>query len=121
MKEILLGVTGIGAEMRFRKTKQLGRLGAPLWKIKPAQCFHHPNVHRESTLEPAGKEQNTIGNLGADARKLQQFTARLLQRPQPETVQIDFRESLGGREEIRGPKAHFARPGKAARRSVGFG
>src|SRR2546421_7011848 len=73
MKQVLLGVTGIRAKVRFGESAQPVGAHAPAWKIKLPQRFHHPYVHRKRRMECAGKEQDTIRDFPADAGQLHQF------------------------------------------------
>src|ERR1700756_2791353 len=77
MKKILLRVTGIAAEVSLRETMQPRTAGASPGKIKLAQGFHDPDIHRERRLKTVCKEQDAIVNLRSHAGELEQFLARL--------------------------------------------
>src|SRR5262249_54985215 len=62
MKQILLGVSGIRAEMFRGETVQMAEGWATPGKVKFSQCFHHPNVDRKRRLDAVGEEQDAIGD-----------------------------------------------------------
>src|ERR1041385_8370971 len=52
MKQILLRVTGVRAEVSLCEAQQsLRRRPPPPWKVKLAQRFHHPHVHGKGLLK----------------------------------------------------------------------
>src|SRR5271166_3351541 len=75
MKKILLGVTGVRAEMRGGKAPQALLAGAPAREIKPLQRAFNPDIHRKRGLKSVGEQQNAIGNLPADTAQFHQFRA----------------------------------------------
>ena len=80
MKKILLGVTGVRAEMRRGKVTQTFFRHASAWKIKLAQRAFHPDIHRKRRIKSVGEQQDAIGNFAADAAEFHQFRPRLGQR-----------------------------------------
>ena len=105
-------------------------------KIQLAERLHDPHVHGKGFRETISEKQNAIGNLPPDTRQLEQFGSRLssAQRAQQREVNFATNKPLGGAEEIRRAKTHFARAqirlgarrnplgsGKCERRFVSFG
>ena len=75
MKKILLGVTGVRAEMRGGKAAQAWLAGAAAREIKPLQRAFNPDIHGKRGIKSVGEEQNAVGNLPAHAAQFHQFEA----------------------------------------------
>ena len=111
MKKILLGVTGVRAEMRGGKLTQSLCRHPPARKIKLSQRTLHPDIHGKRGVKAVGKQQDTIGNFAANAAQFHQFRARFGQRQVPRPLQIE--SAIGNlsrrREQVRRAKSHLAR------------
>ena len=111
MEKILLGVTGVRAEMRRGKMPQPFVTDPAARKIEFAQRALDPDVHGKRAVKTIGEEQDAIGNFAADAAQFHQFPARFRQRQMPQPFQIEF--AIGnlarGGEQMRRAKTHFAR------------
>jgi len=75
MKKILLGVTGVRAEMRGGKAAQAWPAGAAAREIKPLQRAFNPDIHGKRGIKSVGEEQNAVGNLPAHAAQFHQLRA----------------------------------------------
>jgi hypothetical protein len=75
MKKILLGVTGVRAEMRGGKAAQAWLAGAAAREIKQLQRAFNPDIHGKRGIKSVGEEQNAVGNLPAHAAQFHQFRA----------------------------------------------
>jgi len=110
MKKILLGVTGVRAEMRGGKAAQAWLAGAAAREIKPLQRAFNPDIHGKRGIKSVGEEQNAVGNLPAHAAQFHQFRARLGVIQPADFFQVKF--SLGnlprGGEEVWRAETHFA-------------
>jgi hypothetical protein len=84
MKQILLGITGVGAEMGLTETAQPGKPGPPPGKIKPPQSPHDPDIQWEGLRESMREEQNAIGDFGAHPGQFEQSGARFRHRQRGE-------------------------------------
>src|SRR5471030_2273040 len=62
MKKILLGVTGVRAEMRGGKAAQAWFAGAAAREIKPLQRAFNPDLHGKRGIKSVGEQQNAVGN-----------------------------------------------------------
>ena len=76
MEKILLGVTGMRAEMGCGKMLKPFGADVAAWKIKFAQRAFHPHVHRKRGIEAVGEQQNAIGDFPSNTAQLHQFRAR---------------------------------------------
>src|SRR5438445_7626159 len=90
MKQILLRVTGADAEMLRREPVQPLHLDLSPWKVKLAQRFHYPDIHRESGLKAVSKQQNAIGNFPADTGQFHQLFASDFDGQVVQTRQIEL-------------------------------
>jgi hypothetical protein len=75
MKKILLGVTGVRAEMRGCKATQAWLAGAAAREIKPLQRAFNPDIHGKRGIKSVGEQQNAVGNLPAHAAQFHQLGA----------------------------------------------
>jgi len=75
MEKILLGVTGVRAEMRVGKAAQACLAGAAAREIKLLQCAFNPDIHGKRGIKSVGEQQHAVGNLPAHAAQLHQFRA----------------------------------------------
>ncbi len=110
VKEILLGISGVGAEVGFGEALKALAGGAAAREVKLAQGFHDPDVYGKGGLKSIGKEKDAIGDLGADAGELDEFGAGGGNGEGMEFGEAQFfgGDGAGGSEEIRGAEAHFA-------------
>ena len=112
MKKILLGVTGVRAEMRGGKAAQAWPAGAAAREIKPLQRAFNPDIHGKRGIKSVGEEQNAVGNLPAHAAQFHQFRARLGVIQPADFFEVKF--SPGnlprGGEEVGRAETHFAIP-----------
>src|SRR5476649_3053872 len=76
MEKILLGVTGVRAEMRGGKAAQAWPAGAAAREIKPLQRAFNPDIHGKRGIKSVGEEQNAVGNLPAHAAQFHQSEER---------------------------------------------
>ena len=110
MKKVLLGVTGVRAEMG--RGKMLKPFGADVaaWKIKFAQRAFHPHVHRKRAIEAIGEQQYAVGDFATDTAQFHQFLARfrLWQKAQPFQIKPAIGNLPRGGEQMRRAKPHFA-------------
>src|SRR5258708_2019857 len=90
MKEVLLGIAGVGAEMSGGKFMQLAQTAPASGKIKLPQSLHDPDIHRKSGWETISEEQDTIGDLAANAAQTHQLRARLQDGQMGEPVEIEL-------------------------------
>ena len=75
MKKILLGITGVRAEMRGGKAAQAWLAGAAAREIKPLQRAFNPDIHGKRGIKSVAEQQNAVGNLPAHAAQFHQFHA----------------------------------------------
>jgi len=110
MKKILLGVTGVRAEMRGGKAAQAWLAGAAAREIKPLQRAFNPDIHGKRGIKSVGEEQNAVGNLPAHAAQFHQLGARLDMGQMADVFQIKFPfgDLPRGGQQVGGAKAHLA-------------
>ena len=111
MKKILLGVTGVRAEMRRGKMPQPFVTDPASREIEFAQRAFDPHIHGKGAVKTKGEEQDAIGNFAPDATQGHQFPARFRQGQMPQPFQIEFAigDPTGGGEKMWRAKTHFAR------------
>jgi len=110
MKKILLGVTGMRAEMRRGEVAQFLFAHTAARKVKLPQRALYPHVHRKRSIKAVGEQQNTIGDFPPDAAKLHQLRARIRERQESDFLQIQCLTGnlpRGGKQ-MRRAKTHFA-------------
>jgi hypothetical protein len=78
MENVLLRVTCVRSEMRCGEVSQGGGLRTAPGEIKFADGFQHPNIDGKSFLKSIGKEQNAVGDFGADAGESEQLGSGVL-------------------------------------------
>ncbi len=111
MKKILLGVTGVWAEMSRGKILKPFGTDAAAREIKFAHRAFDPDIHRKRAVKAVGEQQHTIGNFFTDTAQLHQFFARFRLRQLAQELQIKPATGNLPRcgEQMRRAKSHFAR------------
>src|SRR5262252_9193817 len=110
MKQVLLRVARLRAEVRFRKMPQCFPSGTALRKIKPPQRLRHPHIHRKDFGETISEKQNAVSNFLSDARELHERRASAFRRSTPQVLEMNLaiRDGAGRGQEIRRAEAHLA-------------
>src|SRR5688572_13171013 len=110
MKKILLRIAGVWPEMCRRKARESFGTDTAFGKVKLAERFHDPYIHRKGLLKSIREKQDAVGDLITYTGKLHQFDSRLLHRSSVQARQADFLsgDHLRCTQEIRRAKSHFA-------------
>ena len=112
VEEVLLRVTGVGAEMGLAEMPKTGQMNpAILEEIELTQRLHNPDVHGKGFLESVGEEQDAIGDFYSDAGKFHEFRACFSGKREVENIfQIHFASDkfLGGVSKIGSAETKFA-------------
>ena len=117
MKEILLSVTSVGAEMRGGKAAQALLAGAAAREIKLLERAFNPDIHGKRGIKSVSEQQDAVGNLPAHATQFYQFSSRFGVGQVPDAFQI---KSAFGNFPRRGEQAGRAKT-HLARAQFGFG
>ena len=110
MKKILLGITGVRAEMRGGKAAQALLAGAAAREIKLLQRAFNPDIHGKRGIKSVGEQQNAVGNLPADAAQFHQLRPGFGMRQMADAfhIKFPFGDLPRGGEQAWGAKSHLA-------------
>lgn len=117
VKQILLGVAGGGAEMRFSEPLEGCGGDVATGKVELFEGAQDPDVDREHLVKTDGEQEDAVGDLAADPAKANQVGAGCGQGQGGEAVQAELASGNGacGGEEVGSTKPGFAGA------EVGFG
>ena len=110
MKEVLLGVTGVAAEVGVGEALEAEAAWAAAREVELAQGFCDPDIDGKSLLETIGEQQHAIGDLPAHAGEFEELFAgsgdgQIMKMGEVESA---VRNHSCGLEQIRRAKTHLA-------------
>ena len=110
MEKILLGVTGVWAEMGLGELFEPFSTYPAVGEVELLQSFPHPDIDRERGLEPVREQQDAIGDLSADAGQFHQSPAGGFDRRSLEMFELKLAagDRARGFQQVGGPETHFA-------------
>ena len=110
MKQVLLGVTGVRAEMGRCKMVQPLFTRPAARKIKFLQGSFNPDINRKSLVKPVAEQEHAIGNFFADPMQGHQLFASglIVQRSERLQIQMSVGDAARGLVQVGGAKPHFA-------------
>src|SRR5882724_221516 len=110
MKQILLGITGIGPKMVVRKAVQALEFDPATGKVKVTQRFGDPDIDREGRGKSIGEEEHAISDFAPDTRQLHQLLSGDIDRELAQAGRGEFStgDSARSSEKVWRAESHLA-------------